>query len=123
MSGDHFHAHIEKVDIVEKKDSQGVVKKVSHTLEESCRTEYTFDGDNKGLEGMMGFRDAKGDLYLLGLCEGNHCSDGAEGRDAGNGRMIVMKRDFTGVSYPRGPFYAPGGPCTTDLSSSLLCVG
>ena len=36
-----------------------------------------------------------GTLYLLGLCEGNHCREGAAGKEAGNGRIVVMAREET----------------------------
>jgi hypothetical protein len=30
--------------------------------------------------------------YILGLCEGNWCSEGSRGKEAGNGRVVVMAR-------------------------------
>ena len=29
--------------------------------------------------------------FLLGLCEGNHCKGGVEGRDKGNGRIVLSQ--------------------------------
>ena len=40
----------------------------------------------------MSIRGADGVLYFLGLCEGNHCKEGKEGRDKGNGMVVVMAR-------------------------------
>lgn len=31
-------------------------------------------------------------LLSAGLCEGNHCSGGKRGRDAGNGRIVLMRK-------------------------------
>jgi hypothetical protein len=46
---------------------------------------------NKGLEGLTCVhRD--GQIYLLGLCEGNRCKGGAEGRIPGGGRIHVFQR-------------------------------
>lgn len=28
--------------------------------------------------------------YMLGLCEGNYCKGGSEGRERGNGRLVVF---------------------------------
>ena len=32
--------------------------------------------------------------YLLGMCEGNHCVGGTEGKDAGNGRIVVARQFY-----------------------------
>jgi len=50
--------------------------------------DFEFSSENKGIEGGAYF-DKDGKRYFLGLCEGNHCKGGAEGRDPGNGRIIV----------------------------------
>jgi hypothetical protein len=47
---------------------------------------------------MEGLRGADGELYLLGLCEGNHCAQGAEGMDQGNGVIHVLKKKEGQVS-------------------------
>lgn len=46
---------------------------------------------SKGFEGAVAIRDLKNELVVLGLCEGNYCSE-ERARDAGNGRVIVMKK-------------------------------
>src|SRR5579872_4890931 len=52
---------------------------------------FPLDRPNKGLEGLTCVhRD--GQTYLLGLCEGNRCKGGAEGRIPGGGRIQVFRR-------------------------------
>ena len=53
--------------------------------------QFPLDGPNKGLEGLTCVhRDGR--TYLLGLCEGNRCRDGEEGRRPGSGRVQVFER-------------------------------
>jgi hypothetical protein len=53
--------------------------------------DFPLDGRSKGLEGLTCVhRDAT--TYLLGLCEGNRCRDGEEGRRPGGGRVQVFER-------------------------------
>ena len=53
--------------------------------------DFPLDRPNKGIEGLTcAHRD--GQTYLLGLCEGNRCKGGAEGRDPGGGRIHVFRR-------------------------------
>ena len=58
-----------------------------------CKEWLDFDlpSDNKGFEGAAVVR-LKGDLFLLALCEGNHCEGGKKGRDKGHGLIQVFKR-------------------------------
>ena len=60
-----------------------------------CQCEFTFEGDSKGFEGAVGYPDKDGDLYILGLCEGNHCSESKK-NDVGNGRVVLMKKNEEG---------------------------
>lgn len=60
-----------------------------------CKSEFVFEGDSKGFEGAIGFPDKDGELYILGLCEGNHCSQEKK-NDVGNGRVILMKKNDEG---------------------------
>jgi hypothetical protein len=62
---------------------------------DSCPSEMLFDGDSKGFEGARSIRGADGVLYVLGLCEGNHCSS-QTGKDVGHGKVIVMAREDEG---------------------------
>ena len=58
---------------------------------QSSWLDFPVDGPNKGLEGLTCVRRA-GRAYLLGLCEGNRCKDGPEGRRPGGGRIQVFDR-------------------------------
>ena len=60
-----------------------------------CQCEFIFEGDSKGFEGAVGFPDISGELYILGLCEGNHCSETRK-KDVGNGRVVLMKKKREG---------------------------
>ncbi len=53
--------------------------------------DFDFPSKSKGFEGAAVVRQ-KGNLLLLGLCEGNHCKDGSKGRDKGHGLIQVFKR-------------------------------
>ena len=53
--------------------------------------DFPLDRPNKGLEGLACVR-RQGETYLLGLCEGNRCRGGAEGRVPGGGRVQVFRR-------------------------------
>jgi hypothetical protein len=57
----------------------------------SAWLDFPLDGPNKGLEGLTCVHRA-GRSYLLGLCEGNRCEDGREGRRPGGGRIQVFER-------------------------------
>lgn len=47
-----------------------------------------------GLEGLVGLRSSNGTLYLMGLCEGNHCQQNSEsGKEKGNGVLVVLRKD------------------------------
>jgi hypothetical protein len=53
--------------------------------------DFPLDGPNKGLEGLTCVH-RQDRTWLLGLCEGNRCRDGAEGRRPGGGRIQVFGR-------------------------------
>jgi hypothetical protein len=53
--------------------------------------DFPLDRPNKGLEGLTCVR-RDGQTYLLGLCEGNRCRGGDEGRIPGGGRVHVFRR-------------------------------
>jgi len=57
----------------------------------SAWLDFPLEGPNKGLEGLTCIQRA-GRSYLLGLCEGNRCKDGREGRQPGGGRIQVFER-------------------------------
>jgi hypothetical protein len=78
-----FHAVIEEL----------VLGEDDYTVQSECLCEFEFEGTSKGFEGAVGFPDAAGELYILGLCEGNHCSEERKA-DAGHGRMVLMKKSM-----------------------------
>ena len=53
--------------------------------------DFPLDRPNKGIEGLTCVH-RQGHTYLLGLCEGNRCQGGAEGRVPGGGRIQVFQR-------------------------------
>jgi hypothetical protein len=57
----------------------------------SAWLDFPLDRPNKGLEGLTCVH-REGQTYLLGLCEGNRCKGGAEGRIPGGGRIHVFQR-------------------------------
>ena len=64
--------------------------------------DFPLDRPNKGLEGLTCVhRD--GQTYLLGLCEGNRCKGGAEGRIPGGGRIHVFRRNWDRADTIRLP--------------------
>jgi len=79
---------------------QSLIEKVvmgpnEYKVIEECYSEETFQTDNKGFEGAFPIKNANGELFVLGLCEGNHCKAGSAGKDKGNGKIVVMKRNMT----------------------------
>jgi hypothetical protein len=58
------------------------------------RLDFPVPSANKGLEGLTLVRRG-GDLFLLGMCEGNRCAAGKEGRRPGGGRVMVFRRRST----------------------------
>jgi hypothetical protein len=62
-----------------------------YTVKAACPTEFEFEGTSKGFEGGIAVRDLNNQLVVLGLCEGNHCSEKNK-KDRGNGRLVAMTR-------------------------------
>lgn len=85
-----FHAIIEELELGDD----------DYTVKAECVCEFEFEGTSKGFEGAVGFPDATGELYILGLCEGNHCSEERKA-DAGHGRMVLMKKNM--ITDPDDP--------------------
>lgn len=81
---DGYHAIIEELQIVDK----------AHRSIRKCSAEFEFEGDSKGFEGAAGLKDLDGNLVILALCEGNHCSQSKKD-DIGNGRIVVMKQEIS----------------------------
>lgn len=57
----------------------------------SAWLDFPLPDAGKGMEGLECV-ERKGTVYLLGLCEGNRCAGGAEGRKPGGGRVQVFRR-------------------------------
>jgi hypothetical protein len=79
---------------------------------------FPLEGPNKGLEGLT-FLRRRDRAYLLGLCEGNRCKDGEEGRRPGGGRIQVFERgggDWERAATIRLPASLP----FTDFSSLAM---
>lgn len=80
-----FHAEVEE--LVLKDDG------TDYDVQASCRADFEFQGKSKGFEGAVGVRGADdGELYMLGLCEGNNCAEGDEGKARGHGRVVVLRK-------------------------------
>jgi hypothetical protein len=102
----HYHDEDDEVNEEEDEESIKAGKKHSfraiieelvlgdddYTVQSECSSEFEFEGTSKGFEGAIGFPDASGELYILGLCEGNHCSEERKA-DAGHGRVVMMKKN------------------------------
>ncbi|KAK9172741.1 Uncharacterized protein cmbei_5003980 [Cryptosporidium meleagridis] len=87
-SSRHYHSHIIELALVKVNNVE------SYEVLETCTAEHKFDFDNKGFEGAIGLRTRNGDFYLLGLCEGNFCMGEMKGEEYGNGRLILMKKEY-----------------------------
>eukprot|EP00551_Chaetoceros_affinis_P011121 CAMPEP_0203667452 /NCGR_PEP_ID=MMETSP0090-20130426/4285_1 /ASSEMBLY_ACC=CAM_ASM_001088 /TAXON_ID=426623 /ORGANISM="Chaetoceros affinis, Strain CCMP159" /LENGTH=590 /DNA_ID=CAMNT_0050531621 /DNA_START=26 /DNA_END=1798 /DNA_ORIENTATION=+ len=87
VTNSSFHAIIEEL-IIDDDESD-------YKIAEQCSTEFEFEGDSKGFEGAFGMPGSDGQFYIIGLCEGNFCSETRK-FDAGNGQMIMMKKTITG---------------------------
>lgn len=77
-----YHAIIEKLTLGDS----------DYEVEEACSAEFEFEGDSKGFEGAISVRDLDNELVVLGLCEGNHCSEKRK-NDIGNGQIVAMRRE------------------------------
>jgi hypothetical protein len=80
---DSYHAIVEQL-LLDDDD---------YTVVEECRSEFEFEGDSKGFEGAIAVHDMDGKLTILGLCEGNHCSESRK-KDKGNGVLIAMQKVY-----------------------------
>lgn len=45
-----------------------------------------------GFEGAIAVHDLNNEMIILGLCEGNHCSESKK-NDRGNGQIVAMRKD------------------------------
>jgi hypothetical protein len=90
-----FHAEIQEIEMIDAtNEAQATLRTkalVSYKPVRTCAAEFEFSSGNKGFEGAIGLR-VNNQFFLIGLCEGNHCQGGKKGREAGNGRVVVMKK-------------------------------
>jgi hypothetical protein len=82
---EQYHAIVEELNLQEDVDG--------YTIGLQCSTEFAFEGASKGFEGAISVYDLNNELVVLGLCEGNHCSE-KEKKDRGNGRFVAMRKTF-----------------------------
>jgi hypothetical protein len=82
-SNDPYKPYIAKVKVNKKSTDYEVLQR--------CEVNFTLTHENKGFEGISYVRTLDGENYLLGLCEGNYCTGGRQGRQPGNGRIIVSQ--------------------------------
>lgn len=97
---------------------------------------FPLPGPNKGLEGLTCVHRA-GQTYLLAVCEGNLCLEGAAGRQPGGGRIQVFGRSAQGwdlvatIALPTSLWFedfsslalAGDRLCVVSQESSALWVG
>lgn len=101
----HYHRHhahnvdYHHLDRVEGQSSyHAIIEELTlndtdYVIHDQCRCEFEFEGTSKGFEGAFGIQGDDGSLYVVGLCEGNHCSEKTDLRqDAGNGKVVLMKK-------------------------------
>lgn len=79
---DSYHAVIEEL----------VLGDDDYEVGQVCSSEFEFEGASKGFEGAVGIRDLDGVLTVLGLCEGNFCSESRKD-EVGNGRLVAMQKE------------------------------
>jgi len=90
FQGEH-HAIVEELVI----DETGL----DYTIQDQCSVEYQFDGSSKGFEGALGLHGPNGEFYLVGLCEGNYCTEGDKGKEKGNGRIVISEKKTAKGAY------------------------
>lgn len=81
--------------------------------------DFSFDKRNKGYEGLDAVR-ARGQDYLLALCEGNRCRAGSAGRQPGGGRIHVLRRAGR-LWKPVARIKVPPTARFEDYASVALC--
>jgi hypothetical protein len=91
-----YHAVIEELKMVhdDNDSSSSSREEVDYVVDEICSCDYEFEGDSKGFEGAIAIRDLNNELVILGLCEGNYCSESRK-NERGNGRLVAMRKTLT----------------------------
>jgi len=59
-----------------------------------CPIDFIIKHENKGFESILYLHTLEREAYMLGLCEGNYCVGGSQGKDPGNGRIVVSQLEF-----------------------------
>lgn len=80
--GDHYHPHILTVKLHKDLDAYDILQE--------CYIDFELSHNNKGLESIQ-YVVNKAGAWLLGLCEGNLCVGGSQGKDPGQGRIVVSQ--------------------------------
>lgn len=84
-----------------------------------CPVDVQLTHENKGWEAISYVLTSKGEGFVLGLCEGNYCMGGRQGRESGNGRLVVAQlqhNDEGCVWKPVKTLYIPSSADFTDYS-------
>jgi hypothetical protein len=84
-----YHAIIEEI-VLNDNDNNDE----DYSIGQVCTCEFEFEGDSKGFEGAVALHDLNGGMVILGLCEGNHCSETRK-NDKGNGRLVAMRKELS----------------------------
>jgi hypothetical protein len=77
-----YHAIIEEL----------VLGDQDYSINQVCSCQFEFEGDSKGFEGAVAVHDLNNDMVILGLCEGNYCSESRKG-EKGNGELVAMRKE------------------------------
>ena len=77
--------------------------------------DFALEGANKGIEGLV-YVHRDGQDYVLGLCEGNKCKGGKEGRKPGGGRIQIFERGASQWDH-RGTIKLPKSVRFKDYAS------
>lgn len=131
-----YHAVIEEIYVHRHREVND-----QFSIKRQCRTQFEFEGDSKGFEGVWAIHDHEKDFYLLALCEGNRCRE-KDNMSRGNGRIVVMKLNETDTTcqwdtvrqlqLPREVYFSDysamairedGFVAITSQEDSLLWVG
>lgn len=128
-----YHAIIEEISIHSTSDF--------YNIQDQCRCEMTFEGPTRylyfkyfctiicvfillifslqsGFKGAKGMPGIDGTLYILALCEGNHCSE-KKSDDAGNGKLVLMRKKKKSLASSSSSSTINPQP-TSQPSSSII---
>ncbi|PSC67394.1 hypothetical protein C2E20_8907 [Micractinium conductrix] len=97
-----------------------------------CDVDFEIEEANKGFESINYVHTPDG-AFLLGLCEGNYCKGGGEGREPGNGRIVVSKLQWDSdggcvwepikvLNIPPGAFFLDYAAMAYNYATQKLAV-